>query len=83
MKSVRFKLYAGLTDYLPPEASSNAVQLQLSDDASPSSVLRKHRVPKRLAHLVMVNGIYVNPSDRDKPLNDGDTLAVWPPVAGG
>ncbi|MGV0006117.1 MAG: MoaD/ThiS family protein [Candidatus Porifericomitaceae bacterium WSBS_2022_MAG_OTU9] len=83
MKNIRFKLYAGLMDYLPPSAVDNAIQLQVGDDASPSSVLDAHQVPKKLAHLVLINGVYINPSDRDSPLDDGDTLAVWPPVAGG
>ena len=45
---ITFKLYATLSDYLPPEAVDNAE------------------------------------SARDRPgLHDGDTLAVWPPIAGG
>jgi molybdopterin converting factor small subunit len=32
----------------------------------------------------VLNGVYVHPSERDQAiLRDGDTLAVWPPVAGG
>jgi sulfur carrier protein ThiS len=35
-------------------------------------------------HLVLVNGIFVSPSARaNTRIGEGDTLAVWPPVAGG
>ena len=34
--------------------------------------------------LVLINGVFVAPQERNKPLlRDGDTLAIWPPVAGG
>lgn len=82
-KNIRFKLYAGLSDYLPHGAADNAIQLEVEEDASPRSILDAHLVPEKLAHLVLINGVYVNSSDRDRPLDDGDTLAVWPPVAGG
>jgi molybdopterin converting factor small subunit len=33
---------------------------------------------------VLLNGIFVPPSRRPAaPLSDGDTIAIWPPVAGG
>jgi molybdopterin converting factor small subunit len=33
---------------------------------------------------VLINGVYAEPEERGSPiLNDGDSLAVWPPVAGG
>jgi molybdopterin converting factor small subunit len=37
-------------------------------------------VPRDEAHLIVVNG--VNQS-WDTPLSEGDTLSVFPPVAGG
>jgi molybdopterin converting factor small subunit len=41
-------------------------------------------VPRKLSHLVLVNGVYAHPDERDTAiLKDGDTLAIWPPVAGG
>jgi molybdopterin converting factor small subunit len=34
--------------------------------------------------LVLVNGKYIKPEDRDTTtLLEGDVLAIWPPVAGG
>ncbi len=36
------------------------------------------------AHLVLLNGVYLTPEQREQAtFKEGDTLAVWPPVAGG
>lgn len=79
-----FKLYASLAEYLPSEASRNIVTINVPASASVFDVLDRYRVPRESAHLVLINGVYVEPDDRDKPIfNNGDVLAVWPPVAGG
>lgn len=81
---VTFKLYASLAKFLPPGAVRHAVTLDLPAGTTPHAVLDQHAVPRPMAHLVMRNGTYVPPDERDSPiLQDGDTLAAWPPVAGG
>lgn len=78
------KLYASLADYLPAGAKNNAIKIKLADDSTISQALTNLHVPRQHCHLVLVNGIFIPPSTRDShPLGDGDTLAVWPPVAGG
>lgn len=86
MASATLKLFASLGDYLPSNAKDNAVQIPVpeADDATITSVLMMMKVPMEKCHLVLVNGIFVSPSARaDHAIKDGDTLAVWPPVAGG
>jgi molybdopterin converting factor small subunit len=81
---IKLKLFATLRDYLPQEAAGNAVEIEVPDDASPNSVLDRFQVPHRLCHLVLINGVYAEPEDRGSGiLKDGDSLAIWPPVAGG
>jgi sulfur carrier protein ThiS len=37
-----------------------------------------------MTHLVLVNGAFVPREERATTvLHEGDTLAVWPPIAGG
>ena len=46
--------------------------------------MKQLKMPGEVCHLVLVNGVFVHPGERDTyELSDGDHLAVWPPVAGG
>jgi molybdopterin synthase sulfur carrier subunit len=82
---ITFKLYAGLTQYLPADArTSNQVRLDIDPRATVSQIVEPYGMPPKLVHLVLINGAYVKPEDRaTRTLNEGDVLAIWPPVAGG
>ena len=81
---ITFKLYATLGDYLPQGAFENAVAIEVAEDISPNAIIDRYQVPRSLAHLVLINGVYCGREERDRTrLKEGDTLAVWPPVAGG
>ncbi len=81
---ITFKLYASLTDYLPVEADYQAVSLDVPGTTTVHNLIDRYAVPRKMTHLVLVNGTYIEPEDRDKPLlSNGDTVAIWPPVAGG
>ncbi len=81
---VTLKLYATLADYLPAGARNNRVELEVADAATVNAVLAPFSLPPKLTHLVLVNGVFVPPEARASTvLNEGDALAVWPPIAGG
>jgi sulfur carrier protein ThiS len=82
---ITFKLYATLTDYLPPQArSDNRVELDIAADATIADIVAPFNLPMKLVHLVLVNGVYVPPEARaSRRLQEGDVLAIWPPIAGG
>ncbi len=83
--TITFKLFATLQHLLPPGAVKNAVQINIPDDATLNSVIDHYQVPRELAHLVLINGVFHCQEDRDKSalLKENDVLAIWPPVAGG
>ncbi len=83
--NISFKLFATLTDYLPAEARySNIVALDVAPNATISDIIAPFGLPERLVHLVLVNGRYIAPEQRmSQTLQEGDVLAIWPPVAGG
>ncbi|MBT2968966.1 MAG: molybdopterin synthase sulfur carrier subunit [gamma proteobacterium symbiont of Ctena orbiculata] len=81
---VKFKLYASLMAYLPPGASDHTVSVSLSEGATIFDLMDSYQVPREQAHLVVCNGLFVPPSQRESyRLQDGDVVALWPPVAGG
>jgi len=82
---ITLKLYATLGDLLPSNAVRNIASIEVSEEASLNSIIDKYRVPRELAHLVLINGVFVCDTDRDETgvLKEGDVLAIWPPVAGG
>jgi sulfur carrier protein ThiS len=81
---ITIKLYAMLAEYLPPDAVRNEASLPLNEGTAVSEVIRQLNMPRNLVHLVLLNGIYVEPEQLAATLlKDSDVLAIWPPVAGG
>ncbi|MES2537035.1 MAG: MoaD/ThiS family protein [Pseudomonadota bacterium] len=81
---ITFKLFATLTDYLPAERKYNAVELDLAPTTTIGDLILRFKLPPKLVHLVLVNGVYIAPAERQqRTLQEGDALAIWPPVAGG
>ncbi len=83
--NVTVKLYASLGEYLPAGAKDNTVErYKAPGGATASDIITALGVPAEVCHLVLVNGVYLAPSERGaRALRENDVLAVWPPVAGG
>ncbi|WP_423909924.1 MoaD/ThiS family protein [Candidatus Spongiihabitans sp.] len=80
---IEFKLFATLMGYLPDGAVKNAITLDVAENTTPYQLIDTYCVPRSEVHLVLINGVYVDEAGRDRPLKSHDTLAIWPPVAGG
>ena len=81
---ITLKLYAMLSDYLPSGAQDHAAEIDVAEDISPHQLIDRLKIPREMAHLVLLNGVYLEPETRDHPtFKEGDTLAIWPPIAGG
>ena len=81
---ITLKLYATLSEHLPEGSTKHRTVLDIPDGETAYDVIERYHVPKERAHLVLLNGVYLTPEQREQPtFKEGDTLAVWPPVAGG
>jgi sulfur carrier protein ThiS len=82
---ITFKLYASLTDYLPPaHRNGNLMPLAVADGATIAQIIEPFQLPMKMVHLVLINGHYIAPEARaTRALVEGDVLAIWPPIAGG
>ena len=78
-----------LSDHLPPEADGrrrkgNELPLDVAEGATVQGVIDRFKLPPKLVHLVLVNGVYVPSAARaGHALSADDELAIWPPIAGG
>lgn len=81
---VRVKLYASLAEFLPAGAVKNEADVEVADNVSPTQIILRLGVPEKMCHMVLINGVYIAPEERGTAkLEEGDHLAIWPPVAGG
>ena len=81
---IRIKLYAMLGAYLPEHAKKNEADIEISEGIFINEILSVVGDPLEQCHVVLANGVFVAPSERDRrSLKEGDALAIWPPVAGG
>lgn len=80
------ELYASLMPLLPATGSKERFRREISvdDDTSVQQVIDRFSISEEMAHLVLLNGHFVNGLERvDKKISEGDTVSIWPPVAGG
>ena len=81
---IQLELYASLMQYLPPEAVRHRVAVEVDPGTTAHALLDRYRVPFAQAHLVLRNGVFLHREEREQTLlEEGDVIAVWPPVAGG
>lgn len=82
---ITVKLYASLREYLPKKTNNYKISLNVDNELSVTDILESLNVPDDSIHLVLLNGVYLNDEERKVKysLKDSDTIAVWPPVAGG
>ncbi len=78
---VRVKLMAALRSKLPPGSQGGVATLAVDDGTTLSTLLNRLGISGGHIHLIMVNGEQA--MDRDRALQNGDEVTVFPPVAGG
>ena len=82
---VEVRLFAGLRERLPGALRGRAT-VELPEDASLQDLLDELAIEPRMAQMVLVNGAQAprDPAARAaRRLAAGDSVAVFPPVAGG
>ena len=81
---VYIELYASLMSLLPPGKERFRREITADNDSTVQQIINRFSIPAEQAHIVLVNGHFVCGDDRnEKKLSEGDTVSIWPPVAGG
>ena len=77
LMKITLKLYAGLSQYLPENAVGNEAEIMIDPELDLQGVLDSYGIPSEQIFLVLVNGVYVFPDDREGyMLSELDALAV-------
>jgi molybdopterin converting factor small subunit len=84
--TIRVKMFHHLVKYLPAQSEGGSVMVPLEHGATLQELLTWMGIPDEEAKIVLINGqsqgvcttIKMNPM-----LSDGDTVSIFPPVAGG
>ena len=82
---IAVRLFAGLREKLP-DAPRGRASLELPDGASLWTLLQHLDIPPELAQMVLVNGVQTRRERAEREahlLEEDDTIAIFPPLAGG
>jgi molybdopterin converting factor small subunit len=77
---VKVRFYATLSRYNPEEKGDNPFTVELKADSTVSDLLNQLEVPKGEVKQVFIRH---KARQLDYQLQDGEQVAVFPPVAGG
>lgn len=77
---VQVKLFATMKEFLPAPGDYSSCQVELNEGATATDVLAKLGIPEDIPKIILINGVVVKP---DHQLTDGDTVSIFPPIAGG
>ena len=81
---MHLELYASLMEKLPPGNDRFRRTIDVNEGTSVQQVIEHFRIADEEAHIVLVNGHFVNGGDRSQRiLEAGGVVSIWPPVAGG
>ena len=78
---IEVKLFANLRKLLPPGSSGSKARITLEEGATLAVLIQQLNIPLEMAQMVLVNGEQTR--EFDHPLTEGDTVSIFPPVAGG
>jgi molybdopterin converting factor small subunit len=60
------------------------MEIEVEEGATAQNIIAQLEIPPELANLVMVNGYHLLPEEiKNRPLKAGETISIFPPVAGG
>lgn len=77
---IKLKLFATFREFLPEKNDGHSSELELNSGTSVENVIDTLHLPKDIPKIILINGIQ---KTSEAILQDGDTLSIFPPIAGG
>jgi sulfur carrier protein ThiS len=82
---IELRMFLGYSKYLPSDAVNGRTDVILPEAATLGDLLTFLKIPDDSPKSVMINSMSCGPGNaaRSQQLKDGDTVVIFPPVAGG
>jgi sulfur carrier protein ThiS len=81
---IKIELFASLMDNLPEGADNRQAEIEVNEAVTPLQVMESLKIPLKLVHIVLIDGVTLSQEEiRTRILIEGQTMTVFPPVAGG
>lgn len=77
---IELRFYATLIKYAEKNKIPQFSTVELEDGTTVTSLLNKFNIPEKDVHIIIINGRNAN---LEQVLQDGDRVALFPPVGGG
>jgi molybdopterin converting factor small subunit len=77
---IKIKLFFDLAEYLPPGSKNRTTYISLDDGTTVQGLLEVLGLPPQMPKSILVNGVR---ADSETELQESDSVAIFPPMAGG
>lgn len=83
--NIEVRAFMNFKSYLPPDAQEGKAVLSINDGATFEDLLKVLGIPLEEPRIVVFNGVSQGtlPEINTRVLNDGDIIALFPPLGGG
>jgi molybdopterin converting factor small subunit len=77
---IKLKLFATFREYLPEGNDGHSCMLEVPEKTTVDSVMLQMKLPVDIPKIILINGLQKTAAE---VLHEGDTLSIFPPIAGG
>jgi molybdopterin converting factor small subunit len=83
--NIEVRTFINFKSYLPPDAKDGKAVLSIKDGSTFSDLLNVLGIPIEEPRIVVLNGVSQGtaPDVNTRVLNEGDIVALFPPLGGG
>jgi len=77
---IETKLFFDFAEYLPPGSKNRTAYIPLEEGTTVQGLLESLGLPPQMPKSILVNGVR---ADSETELQENDSVAIFPPMAGG
>jgi molybdopterin converting factor small subunit len=77
---IEIKLFFDLAEYLPHGSKNSTAYIPLEEGTTVQGLLESLGLPPQMPKSILVNGVR---ADSETELQESDSVAIFPPMAGG